>query len=93
MPKNVLPGRRIDKPHRFPDVVREHEDEKQREIKEISVHILHDEREGALTEVSLARLTDRARGRIGPKGFVVGAAVVITGEPKSAGSPKNEQRR
>ena len=93
IPNEVCPGRRIDEPHRFPDIVREHEDEKEREIEEIAMHILHDEREGALAEIGAARLADGAGRRIGPESFVVGAAVIITGEPKTARRPEDEEGR
>ena len=88
-----LARRRIDKPHRFPNIVSEHEDEKEREIEKIAMHILHDERKGALAEVGAARLADGAGRWIGPESLVVGATVIITGEPKTARRPENEERR
>ena len=39
----------------------------EREIQEVAVHVLHDQRERALAEISLARFADCARGRIGPE--------------------------
>ncbi len=33
-------------PHRFPRVVRENENEEQREVQEIAMNVLHDERKG-----------------------------------------------
>src|SRR5437667_5809845 len=76
-------------PESFPNVVTQNQNENEREIQKIAVHILHDQRERTLTEISFARFADRARGRVGPKCFVIGAAIIITGEPKSARHPKN----
>ena len=92
-PERSLSGRRIGEPHRFPDIVREHENEEEREIEKIAMHVLHDERERTLAEVSVARFADRAGRRIGPESFVIGAAIIITGEPKTARRPENEERR
>ena len=66
---------------------------KEREIEKIAMHVLHDERKGTLAEIRLARFADGAGRRIGPERFVVGAAIVITGEPESARRPKNQKRR
>src|SRR6266480_182127 len=77
------------KPKRFPNIDREHDQKEKCQIKKISMHILHNERERAFTPVALARLTDGARRRIGPERFVICAAIVITGEPKAGGRPKN----
>src|SRR2546430_14009310 len=86
-------GGRIDKPERFPDVDREHDDEEEREIEKIPVHVPHDQREGTPAQVSLPRFADRAGGWISPEGFVIRAAIVIAGQPQAAGRPENEQRR
>ena len=91
--ENCLSCRRICKPHRFPGIMRKQEDKKERKIQKIAVHILHDERERSLAEVGLARLANRARGWISPKRFVVCAAIIIAGEPKSARSPEHQKRR
>src|SRR5437899_10974998 len=77
------------KPKRFPDIDREHDQKEKCQIKKISMHILHNQRERAFTPVALARLTDGARRRIGPERFVICAAKVITREPKASGRPKN----
>src|SRR2546425_12859798 len=39
------------------------------------------------------RLAHSARRWIGPEGLVIGAAVVVTGEPESPRRPENQQRR
>ena len=88
-----FPGRGINEPERFPNIVKEHEDEKQREIKKITMHVLHDEREGALAKISAARFPDGAGRWIGPESLVVGATVIVTGEPKTARRPEDEKRR
>src|SRR5947207_5764081 len=79
----------IIKPERFPNVVAQNENKNESEIQEIAVHVLHDERERALAQICFARLAHRARWRIGPERFVVRAAIVITGQSKSARRPKN----
>ena len=51
------------KPQRFPDVVRQQNaDENQREVKEVAVDVLKDQREGAFAPIALARLADGAGG-------------------------------
>ena len=82
-------GHRIVEPKGFPNVVTQNQNENEREIQKIAVHILHDQRERTFTEISFARFADRARGRVGPKCFVIGAAIIITGEPKSARRPQD----
>src|SRR5436189_3121193 len=66
------------KPEGFPDVKGETGDEEDRDIQKIPVNVLHDQREGVLPEIVLAWLAYRARRRISPKRFVIGAAIVIT---------------
>src|SRR4029450_5090634 len=83
----------IDKPERLPNVIRQDQNEQERQIEKIAMHILHDERERMLAPVTLTRLSHRARWRIGPKRFVVSAAIIITGEPEATRCPKNKKRR
>src|SRR5712692_2067090 len=71
-------ARYIDKPERFPNIIGQDQNEKQREIKKIAVNVLHDEREGTFAEISFARFAHRACRWISPERFVVSAAVVIT---------------
>src|SRR5215471_18840645 len=71
-------------PERFPEVVGKNDGKEERDVHEVAVNVLHDERERTLTEISFARLADGARGRVGPKRFVIRAAIIITGHPKSA---------
>src|SRR6266705_4831878 len=87
-----LASRWIDEPHRFPDVNREDDDEGEREIKKVAVHVLHDQGERALAEIRLARFAYSASGRVRPETLVIGAAVVITGETKTAGRPQDQER-
>src|SRR5438046_9424321 len=84
----------IRKPHRLPHIDRENDDESEREIKKIAVHVLHDERKGTLAEIGFARLAHGTGGRVGPKGFVIGASIVIASQPEPARRPheKNPQR-
>jgi len=80
----------IREPHRFPDINRKDDDEDERQIKKVAVHVLHDQREGTLAEIRFARFPDSARWRISPEGFVIGPAIIITGQSKSARRPKNQ---
>src|SRR5712691_656083 len=91
--KRSFSTRRIDKPKRLPHVVSQNKDKKKCNVQKVAVNVLHDEREGTLAEISFARLPHCARRRVCPKGFVISAAVVITGEPKSARRPQNQKRR
>src|SRR5438552_13133754 len=77
-----LASRWIGEPHRFPDINREDDDEAEREIKKVAVHVLHDQGERALAEIRLARFAYSTSGRVGPETLVIGAAVVIAGETK-----------
>ena len=85
------PAARITKPQRFPDIDRQNHDKDDGKVQEIAVNVLHDQRKGPFTEVRFARLAHRARGRIGPERFIVGPAIVITGEPESTGRPQNQK--
>src|SRR4030088_578955 len=79
----------VRKPKRFPNVDAQNDDENEGEIKKITVHVLHDEREGTFAEISFARLAHRAGRRIGPERLVVGAAIVIASESETARRPQN----
>src|SRR4051794_34047845 len=76
--------RGVGKPQGFPDVVGEKNQKYERQIKKIAVHVLKDEREFSLAAVAGARLANGARRRVSPKRLVVGAAIIIAGETKSA---------
>src|SRR6266496_2233788 len=80
----------IRKPHRLPHIDRENDDESEREIKKIAMHILHDKRERAFAPVTVARLAYCAGGRIGPERFVIRATIVVTSQAKSGRSPENK---
>ena len=69
----------VREPERFPHVVAEDENENEREIEEVAVHILQDQRERTLAPVGLARLAHGAGRRIGPERFVIRAAIIVTG--------------
>ena len=83
----MLPARGVGKPHRFPHVVRENQNEEQRKVKEVAVDVLHDERKGIFAQISFARLADGASGRVSPKSLVISASVVVTGKPKARWRP------
>src|SRR5688500_6093929 len=63
----------------FVRVVSEDDDEQKRKIEKVSMNVLDNQWEPALTAVIMSRLADRASGRVRPEGLVVGAAVVVTG--------------
>src|SRR3954454_1074375 len=75
-----------------PRVFGEQPDKDDRDVEEVAVDVLDDEGEGTFAEVSLARLADGTVRRIGPERFVVSAAVVVTREAKTAGSPQDQKR-
>ena len=52
------------------------------EPQEVAMEILQDQRKASFAEITLARLADRTRRRIGPERLVIGAAVVVAGEPE-----------
>src|SRR5687767_3110246 len=57
------------------------------------MHVLQDKRKALFTAVVASRLRHRAGRRICPKCFVVSAAIVVTGEAKTAGCPENDESR
>src|SRR5260370_5666158 len=79
----------IIEPERFPNVVAQNQNKNECEIQKIAMHVLHDERERALAPITLARLTDRTRRWIRPECFIISAAIIITGQSKSARRPQN----
>ena len=81
------------KPERLPNVVAQGQNENEREIQKITMHVLDDERERALAEIRFARLANGACRRVGPERFVIRASIIITGQPKTARRPQNQQRR
>ena len=82
--------REKERPHR---VVDQKAPDNVGEPQKVAMKILHDERKASFPQISLARLAHRARRRIGPERFVIGAAVVVAGHTEQAGNPENEQRR
>src|SRR5687768_15954664 len=84
-------SRRIDEPERLVHVVQEDAEKNQRDVEEIPVDVLKHEGERLLAPVGLPRLPDAARGRVRPKGLVVGAAVVVAGKSKEGGKREDAQ--
>ena len=79
----------IREPITLPGVVGKHEQEQQREVEEVTMNILDDERERVFSAIALARLTDRARGRVGPERLVIGTTIVVAGEAETTGRSQN----
>src|SRR2546426_5200948 len=55
--------------------------------------VLEDERQRVLAPIPVACLPDGAGGGIGPERLVVGAAIVVAGQPESGRGPKYQKRR
>ena len=90
--KRIFARGRIDKPERFPNVIREDKNEQDREVEKITVHILHDEWERTLAPIALARFAHCAGRRISPECLVIRAAIIITREAEATRRPKNKKR-
>ena len=71
-------------PERLPHVVGQKAPDDVGQPQELAVQILKNQRKTALAPVGFARLANSARGRIGPKRFVISAAVVVAGEAEEA---------
>ena len=91
--ERLLAGDGIGEPEGLVDVIAQHQQEQERNVQEVAMDILHDQREGGLSPVSSAGLADRARGRIRPERLVVGAAVVVAGDPEDPGKGQDQQSR
>src|SRR5688500_14491174 len=85
--------RRVGEPHRFPRIVREKDEKDQREVEEVPVNVLDDERKRIFAKVSFTRLADSAARRVSPERLVVRAAVVVAREAKSCRERQDDQRR
>ena len=80
----------IGEPKTFPRIVTENENENHRDIHEIAVDVLDDERKRAFTQITLARLADGAIHRIGPERLVIGTAIIVTGKAKTRRRPQDQ---
>ena len=93
IPNPVRPVAGIGEPHGQPDVVRQQKQKDDSRIREVTMHVLEQQRERALAPVArAARLTDRAGGRVRPEAFVIRAAIVITGEAEECGERQDDER-
>lgn len=91
--KSFSSGSRIVKPHSLPCVIGKDEYKDDRQVKKIPVNILQNEGKGVFTPVGLARFRDGTCRRIGPKGFVISAPVIITRDPHASRRPQDQKRR
>src|SRR5262245_224529 len=87
-PERLAARRRIREPHSLPNVVREEDEKEKRDVQEIAMDVLDDQREVPLAEICLARLANCARRRIEPEGFVIRAAIVVAGESEQSRPPE-----
>src|ERR1700735_1862095 len=79
-------------PHRVPGIFRQEKDENHRDIHEVTMDILNNQRERSFAEILLARLAHGAVWRVHPPRFVVSAPIVVAGNSKAAGSPQDQKR-
>ena len=86
-------GGGIRKPHGLPGIERENDQDEQGNEQHVTVNVLQNQRKRILAPVCFPWLTDRARGRIAPEGFVVRAAIVVARHAEETGDWQNEQRR
>ena len=82
------PGNTRDAPSKF-----EPKQEAERDVEEIAVNVLHDQRERTLAQISFTWLADSTGGRIRPERFVIRAAIIIAGKAQAARCPENQQCR
>src|ERR1700676_3053331 len=67
--------------------------EKNREIKKIAMHILQNKRKGGFAAIfAVGRFANGTRGRIEKKCAVIGFAVVVTGGAKSQRTHQHQKR-
>src|SRR5579863_2067567 len=78
-------------PEGLPAVVSQDDDEGDREIQEVAMDVLENQREATLAPIGFARLANRACGWVCPEGLVISAAVVIAGEAEQARERQDQQ--
>src|SRR5262245_20984740 len=83
-----LPSRSVRKPQRAPNIMGQDAEERQRKIKKVAVNILDNEWKRIFSKVSVSWFTNRTRRWVGPKRFVVCAAIVVASKPESRRRPK-----
>jgi len=74
-------------------VIREDRVEDETGVEEVTVDVLHYQREAGFTRIGLVRLGDRARRRGHPKSSVVGPPVVVAGHPEAEREDQDDDRR
>jgi len=79
----------IGKPESFDCIPREHADKHDRDIHEVAVNVLNAQRPRTFADVTFPRFPDGTARWVGPKGFVIGSAVVIG---RSSGSRRAPHR-
>lgn len=80
-------------PEGLPDVIDQERPDDVGEAEEVAVEVLGDEWKGFFAEVGFTGFADGAGDGVHPEGFVVCAAVVVTGEAEEAGDPEDEEGR
>src|SRR3954470_77169 len=68
-------------------VVSKNDDEQQRNVEKISVYVLQYQRKFSFAAIAMTRFANSACRWIGPKRFVISAAIVVTSETKSTWCP------
>src|SRR5512141_2542239 len=83
----------VGEPHRLPRVMPQEDQKNQREVEEVAMNVLNDQRKRSLSPVFLPRFSHRTRRGIGPERLVVRAAVVVAGETKPCGKWQDYESR
>ena len=72
-------GSGISKPHAPVGIVGQEEEKADRDVEEVAMDVLDNQRQGIFAEITFPWLADSAGWRVCPEGLVVGAAVVVAG--------------
>src|SRR5262245_65168254 len=81
----------LDKPHGFPDVVRQKTEQHDSQIKKVAMNILEDEGKGMLAQILLSGF-DHSTGRgVSPERFVISASIVVASQAEQSRRPEDEK--
>src|SRR4029450_5614071 len=91
--KGSAAGCWISEPEGAVHVVDQHNEKAERDVEEISVNVLQDQRKRGLAAVLLAGFPNRTGRRIGPERLVVRATIVVARQPKESGKGQDQEGR
>ena len=83
----------VGKPERKPRIITKNENENDRQVEEVTMNILEDQREVAFPKIRLPRLAHRAIHRVHPERLIISAAIIIAGKAESGGNPHDQEGR